>query len=456
MSGVLFTLALPRSGVGRPTYVNPLGASPPRASARRLPATHIGAANFAELLVSGGDSRLCLDAAEGRNVYFCPPMPCEDLAAFASCTASPISPEGWEAARCMLGWLDAGADPAAAARALGEELAGLLGVDDLAEVLLTASGTDSAALVSALLRAGTPPALRGRPITHVMMAAAETGSGMPGAAGERVVHVALRDAAGMPRPSHEIDDDVAILCARHARPVLHLLVGSKTGLEAPCYFPPGVEVVVDACQGRLAPERLRGFLRRGWPVMITGSKFYGGPAFAGALLWPRGRALPVLAKPVPHTLVGMARGAPIRGGALGPLLRWAAALEEIRLFARRPLTEQLSRVAALSARIERWINDQPLLQPIDSRMPPGGWPRSIISFAVRRPDGSLMDMAALRRVQARLVEAGVLLGQPVAVSADFGALRVAIGARTLRDGSTEVKLQRLFAALASPLLLAAD
>ena len=448
MLGAMQVGALARPGGRRPSYLHPLGMNP----------AHIGGTALAGLLVSGGDSRLHIDEADGRNIYFCPPMPCEELAGFASCTASPISPEGWEAARCMLGWLDAGADQAAAARALADELGSLLGVDDLAEVLLTASGTDSARLVAALLRAGAPPTLRGRTMTHVMMAAAETGSGMPAAAGERVVHVALRDEAGAPRPHGDIDDDVARLCARHARPVLHLMVGSKTGIEAPSYLPPGVEVVVDACQGRLAPERLRGFLRRGWPVMITGSKFYGGPAFAGALLWPRARALPMPGRTLhglwaPRLHAGAGRGAAANAPPVGPLLRWAAALEEIRLFTRVPLTAQLSRVATLAGRVERWINDHPQLALIDTPSPPGGWPRSILCFAVRRPDGRLMDMACLRAVQARLVAEGVLLGQPVAVAPEFGALRIAIGARSLRDPAIEAKLQRLFAALATPMLI---
>ncbi|MEG8007453.1 hypothetical protein U2444_14740, partial [Listeria monocytogenes] len=49
-------------------------------------------------------------------------------------------------------------------------------------------------------------------------------------------------------------------------------------------------VVVDACQMRVPPERLRACLEAGWMVLLTGSKFFGGPAFAGALLVPAGIA----------------------------------------------------------------------------------------------------------------------------------------------------------------------
>ncbi|SAY46840.1 hypothetical protein KRIGEM_03199 [Komagataeibacter rhaeticus] len=60
--------------------------------------------------------------------------------------------------------------------------------------------------------------------------------------------------------------------------------------------------VVDACQARLDPLRVRAYLDMGWMVMVTGSKFCTGPPFCGALLLPAGvrrrlegaRPLPVI------------------------------------------------------------------------------------------------------------------------------------------------------------------
>ena len=43
-------------------------------------------------------------------------------------------------------------------------------------------------------------------------------------------------------------------------------------------------VVVDACQLRCSFEDIRADLESGFMVMITGSKFAGGPPFCGALL----------------------------------------------------------------------------------------------------------------------------------------------------------------------------
>ena len=95
---------------------------------------------------------------------------------------------------------------------------------------------------------------------------------------------------------------------------MHVLAGSKTGLSAPSFeavqrlherFGARLDVVVDACQMRLAPERVRAYLEAGCMVLITGSKFFGGPPFSGALLVPAGVAAraPELA-PLPPGLAG--------------------------------------------------------------------------------------------------------------------------------------------------------
>ena len=80
-----------------------------------------------------------------------------------------------------------------------------------------------------------------------------------------------------------------------ARVLLQIMDSSKLGWRAPseaCLdeiarrWPDKVLVVVDACQMRLGRRRLRSYLDRGYMVLITGSKFFGGPAFSGALLVP--------------------------------------------------------------------------------------------------------------------------------------------------------------------------
>ena len=98
-------------------------------------------------------------------------------------------------------------------------------------------------------------------------------------------HVALRGPDGMPREAGAVaeDFDGAIRSAR-GRPIVIFTYGTKTGLVAPVEVPAGVDVIVDACQLRLPAHKIREYLRLGWPVVITGSKFLGGPAFSGAVL----------------------------------------------------------------------------------------------------------------------------------------------------------------------------
>jgi hypothetical protein len=267
--------------------------------------------DLARQLMSGGDSRLTLDPRTGRNKYLCPPLDEPDLVSFSSCTATPISALGLHAAAEALAGLSTGS-PARRRVALEEQTRGVclrltrhFGVDDLAIVLLAPSGTDATLILMGLLAAEQP----GRPIVSILPGSAETGSGVPLAAagrhfadahaGEpvagfpadcRVIPVALRYPDGRPRSTDVLQADLAA-AARHAprRPVIHAIDGSKTGLSLPLDLEARAEVVVDACQTRLSPARLRSHLFRDRPVLVTGSKFSGGPAFSGAILFPRRR-----------------------------------------------------------------------------------------------------------------------------------------------------------------------
>ena len=81
--------------------------------------------------------------------------------------------------------------------------------------------------------------------------------------------------------------------------ILHVLAGSKTGLCYPSQdavrkviekYGSGPSsrllVVVDACQVRTHVSALHTYVQLGCIVLITGSKYYGGPPFCGAVLMP--------------------------------------------------------------------------------------------------------------------------------------------------------------------------
>jgi hypothetical protein len=120
-----------------------------------------------------------------------------------------------------------------------------------------------------------------------------------GAGNIEVRGVTLRDASGYPRDPAAIDREAAALVAQSLAAgrdvLLHMLDASSTGLSGvtretaralAAQAPGRIAIVVDACQLRATSERLREDLASGFMVMITGSKFAGGPPFAGALLLP--------------------------------------------------------------------------------------------------------------------------------------------------------------------------
>ena len=114
-----------------------------------------------------------------------------------------------------------------------------------------------------------------------------------------VLSVPLRLVDGAPRALADVDAEVSVkvdaAVSSGGRVLLVMVDQSKTGLIAPSSACVAglhrrhggcVEVLVDACQLRLAPTALRDYLRQGFMVAVTGSKFLTGPSFSAALLLP--------------------------------------------------------------------------------------------------------------------------------------------------------------------------
>ena len=192
------------------------------------------------------------------------------------------------------------------------------------------------------------------------------------------------------------------------------------------------------------------YLQRGWPVVVTGSKFFGGPAFSGAVLFPSAR-LAALRSMGPANrqiaLLGLQPG----HGSLGTVLRWTAALEAFEAFA--PLAADMAaHIGARAAAIEQGLSRIARVVLVPGQPPRGpGWSdmQTIFTFAVRDPAAPdrLLSAAALRALYAGLANENVLIGQPVELG-PFGGLRIAIGARYLLHPAAEAAdLHHLFAAL---------
>ncbi|MEN6584520.1 MAG: hypothetical protein ABFE02_00525 [Sulfuricella sp.] len=341
-----------------------------------------------QLLVAGGDARIALDPDGGTNRYGCTPFPDPELAAFGSSTATAISAAGFAAADGLRNRV-----LSTAAREtldivceheferIRQELTRLCGIADLPglEAVFASSGTDLHSLAGQLAGAA-----QDRPTLAIMVETAETGSGVASslAAGGRleITSVPIRHADGTPRPVAEIDTEVETLAAAagaRGQHVLLILVDvSKTGLIAPspaCVAklharrPESIDVLVDACQFRIANSTLRAYLEQGFMVGLTGSKFIAGPTFSGVLLIPAAAA--------PHLRDDIRRpGLPCVAGRanLGLLLRWEAALTELRAFRALPENAVHDFLLDFAQAVRNRLTSDPLFEllptlPLDRR-----------------------------------------------------------------------------------------
>jgi hypothetical protein len=275
----------------------------------------------------------------------------------------------------------------------------------------------------------------------VMVEASETGSGVVAALGVPVDTVKLRAGDGMPRDAVEIDAEVTRLVelrvAAGQRVLLVMADQSKTGICAPGFecvvkLQRLAQVLVDACQFRVAPATLRAYLAQGWMVALTGSKFLTGPAFSAALLVPAGD------------------GAPSCEVNFGLLLRWEAALVELRRFRAVPESDIIDTFQVVADSIRHRLMSDPHFGylPVPERPVLYGtrhWDhyQSIFSFVLyrRKTDGRYvpLDCSETRQVYLQLQSADVhaQFGQPVPCGTRDGvpvsALRLCLSARLVTD-----------------------
>lgn len=283
-----------------------------------------------QVLLSGGDARLMLDPKTGVNKYGCGSRPDTGLIAFGSSTGSTISERGFAAATALhqrllhddntLSESELYRHELERIRLEQNQLCGLTMQSEVASIF-AASGTDLH-LICAQLIAGDRPNQSSLHI--IMMEACETGSGVaPAVRGQhfsdnaalggkvtalntlndaypiQVTSIKLRSANGAKRPLADIDAEVGklvqISLAAQQRVLLIMIDVSKTGLIAPgpgCIaelrqrYPDQIDVLIDACQFRIANSTLNAYLKHGCMVALTGSKFLTGPVFSGVLHIP--------------------------------------------------------------------------------------------------------------------------------------------------------------------------
>ena len=457
------------------------------------------------LLTSGGDGRIALDPHSGLNRYGCGPHPDGAIAAFGSSTASTISTAAFAVVERLAGRLSEEAAHVGEAELYRQELerirtklTWLLGLQDIAglKTILSPSGTDLHRLALCLTAAGAsaPPLV-------ILPEPYETGGGVvtalggqlgPTAALRAVMTAASLEAAllqpqimtapsraadGTLRPAHQIDEEIAAIAgaaARAGRKVLLVMMDvSKTGLISPSFacaqdlkqrFGDLVEVMVDACQLRLSSQTLAAYLRQDFMVAITGSKFMTGPAFSAALLVPQGAAERMQAQRLPRAVADLClegelpagwRGAPVLQARanFGLLLRWEAALEEMRRFSTLPPAAVAQFFGAFAEAVGERLADGEAFEPAAVRplertgLGAGpSWDRiqTIFPFYLRRGGRPMTPVETLGVQRLMTVDLGewagwdaagrrIQLGQPVHCGkrggSDLAALRLCLSAR---------------------------
>ncbi len=275
--------------------------------------------------------------------------------------------------------------------------------------------------------------------------------------------------------------------------LLHLVAHSKTGVHAPSLTcierlrrtSEDVAVVIDAAQGRFSRRGLREALQNDYLVMITGSKFYGGPPFSGALLVPprfrpsqRGiRELPdgfrayFSATEMPETWREIRQSLPNEPN-VGLLLRWSAALVEMEAYYQVPSDVRLKVLRFFEAETPKILGGSsairmlPVFPPLydDSSHRLLESKTTVFGFWVTPPGASQpLGKAELKKLHFNLAadcsascdesERDVAsrqfhIGQPVDLGQSGFILRIALGgeliARVATDTSTSTTLDARF------------
>jgi hypothetical protein len=488
------------------------------------------------LMETGGDIRLARDPRSALNGYGCSHRPRPWAITFASSTASSSSERGYTAAdrarlRATLALLRGTAGRSAVRQSLNAVRRGISQVFGLRpdeQIILAASGTDTELLALAL----THLAGAQQPILNILIAPEETGRGVPMAArglhfavdtalghdvtfqspvaGFRadtaLANIPLRESDGTLRAAEVVEAETAAVMAnamaQGQRVILHVLDLSKTGLLAPrpaflaqmrALYGDAFDIVVDACQARLSPASVRAYLALGAVVLITGSKFFTGPPFAGAALLPRAIAARLASARLPAGLdayfgrddfppraLAAANLPPV--GNYGLALRWHAALAEMQALLRVAPARRAEILEGFGQIVRAAVAAQPALSLLDTPEIDRGpqaepWEHlpSIFTFSLRAPHapGRCLTPAEARNVyfwlntdlsplfpaEQRLAARICHIGQPVPLpqpgcAEPQGALRVSAGARLLsgepshRGLARAARLQREFADLA--------
>ncbi len=369
------------------------------------------------LLMSGGDLRLNIDEFELLNKYGCRPFPRPEAYTFASSTATSVSNYAFDKTdkvRTILiqNSLKRGLKNATNefSELLKNNLRKSLKIKDDCQIIFSPSGTDSSLQIAAITQI-----VSDKEITHVLVASDETGSGVPTALkgchfenttalnypvkkGDQIegfrdidlIQVPFRDENGQLKSSTQLDTEIFDAISktnesgRHI--VLHAMDQSKLGYQSPSeemirrlnkLNNLSIQIIVDGSQLRLDPIDIRTYLNKGYIVTITGSKYFTGPPYAGALIIPKNvsESINAVKITIPEGLTQYynhsdwptswfcSKDLP-DGFNYGSSMRWNAAIVEMDRYYKTPILYRNLGIEMFCNFVEESIKEAPFLEPL--------------------------------------------------------------------------------------------
>lgn len=491
------------------------------------------------LLQYGGDDRLTLDIKSSKlNKYFSTTFPRVKVLRRGSCTCSTISLDTYlEADMKKIKLLKLSISNGDIDQLMEDEchtlrsrILQVLQLKEIeSEIVLFPSGSDAEflPLLIAISRTIAKTTLHSKSkVFNYVIAAGEVGSGTPNAATGK--HFSPLSPKGYEQKNNEtlkgIDEEMIETISYKPRSksgvadfleneimmdiseklkrfessvaVLHLVVSSKTGLIYPSMktintlkelYNDRIIVTVDACQLRCRLDIVREYIQQNFVVLITGSKFYTGPPFSGAVVIPQQSKIELenlfssfnnsLTKSgpvgiqdyltkcdIPSTLPQMKKFLCNDWYNAGLLLRWHCALPIMEAYRKLDpnLVLQLTKswIDHVKTKLKlhkEYLKIIEVTEGIDDNIILGN-SNTIISVAICKRDNAFLNVDELKEFHSKMTQSlridndlnnyceyEVMLGQPVKLAdSGFGVVRIALGADMVvnafgKDGTTSMQ-----------------
>jgi hypothetical protein len=369
------------------------------------------------LLMAGGDLRLNIDEIDLLNKYGCRPFPRPDAFTFASSTATSVSNFAFDKTdkvRSILikdslknGFKET---TTAFSELLRNNLKRIFELNDECQIIFSPSGTDASLQIAAITQIITD-----KDITHILVASDETGSGVPAALqgchfenttalnhpikkGEKMacfrdvnlIKIPFRDEKGELKSTSQLDAEVFQAISETSKLgghiVLHVMDHSKLGYQSPSeemmqelnsLKDISLQVVIDAAQLRLDSTDIHNYLENGYIVSITGSKYFTGPPYSGALIIPENvsQLIESVKTKLPESLTKYYNHSDwpsswfcskdlCDGFNYGTYMRWNAAIVEMDRYYKTPILYRNMGIEMFCNFVEDSINDAAFLEPL--------------------------------------------------------------------------------------------